>query len=261
LGVKLFHRTTRHVGLTEEGAIYSDRARKALEDLQEAEEHIRDLKATPSGVLKMNAPMSFGSTWLAAPIAAFGQQYPNVQMHVDFDDRWIDMVAEGYDIAVRIGDLQDSTLIARKIASCPIIPCASPAFLQQCGGVHTPADLGRLPHILSNRHGASQTWAYACADGTMGHAPLRGHATANTVDMMAAMCLAGSGIALLPIFGAYPHLQSGALVQVLKEYRSLPERQISVIFPRNRYLSTKLRLMVDHLTAYGRTLPWNKADA
>jgi LysR family transcriptional regulator for bpeEF and oprC len=95
----------------------------------------------------------------------------------------------------------------------------------------------------------------------MGHAPLRGHATANTVDMMAAMCLAGSGIALLPIFGAYPHLQSGALVQVLKEYRSLPERQISVIFPRNRYLSTKLRLMVDHLTAYGRTLPWNKADA
>ncbi len=124
LGIKLLNRTTRHVSLTEEGAIYFDKARKALDDLNEAEQQIQELKACPTGKLKVNAPMSFGTQFLTRPIAAFAEQYPEVELEVDFDDRWADVVVEGFDVVIRIGTLQDSNLIARKLAPCPIILCA-----------------------------------------------------------------------------------------------------------------------------------------
>ncbi|MFT5116436.1 MAG: DNA-binding transcriptional LysR family regulator, partial [Parasphingorhabdus sp.] len=103
LGVKLLSRTTRHVGLTEEGAIYFEKARQALEDLNEAEQHIQDLKACPTGKLKVNAPMSFGTRFLTRPIATFAEQYPEVELEIDFDDRWVDVVGEGFDVVIRIG--------------------------------------------------------------------------------------------------------------------------------------------------------------
>ncbi len=116
LGVKLLTRTTRHVALTEEGAIYFDRARKALEDLSEAEQHIQELKAVPTGKLKISAPTSFGSQFLTKPIAEFAAQYPDVELEVDFSDRRVDIIREGYDVVVRVGVLEDSTLIASKLA-------------------------------------------------------------------------------------------------------------------------------------------------
>ena len=115
LGVRLLHRTTRQVTLTEEGAIYSERARKALEDLEEAERQVQDLKTCPTGVLRINAPMSLGQRCLVEPIAAFANAYSDVQLDVDFDDRQVDILAEGYDVVIRVGVLHDSSLIARKL--------------------------------------------------------------------------------------------------------------------------------------------------
>ena len=133
LGVKLLSRTTRHVGLTEEGAIYFEKARQALEDLNEAEQQIQELKACPTGKLKVNAPMSFGTQFLTRPIAAFAEQYPEVELEIEFNDRWADVVGEGFDVVIRIGSLEDSTLIARKLAPCPIILCAGKKLIEEYG--------------------------------------------------------------------------------------------------------------------------------
>jgi DNA-binding transcriptional LysR family regulator len=133
LGVKLLYRTTRKVSLTEEGALYFERARKALEDLDEAEQQIQELKACPTGKLKINAPSSFGNQYLAKPITEFAKLYPDVELDVDFDDRWVDVIGEGYDVVIRIDALEDSSLIARKLASCPIALCASPNLLKSKG--------------------------------------------------------------------------------------------------------------------------------
>ena len=133
LGVKLLNRTTRHVSLTEEGAIYFERARKALEDLDEAEQYIQERRACPTGKLKVSAPMSFGIQHLTKPIAEFAKQYPDVELEIDFNDGWVDLVEGGYDVIVRIASLEDSGLVARRLAPCPIVLCASDKFIEQYG--------------------------------------------------------------------------------------------------------------------------------
>ncbi|MFT5608308.1 MAG: DNA-binding transcriptional LysR family regulator, partial [Parvicella sp.] len=153
LGVKLLNRTTRHVSLTEEGAIYFDRARKALEDLEEAQQQIQELKACPTGKLKVNAPMSFGTQFLTKPIASFAQQYPDVELEIDFSDRWVDVLAEGYDVVVRIASLEDSNLIARKLAPCPIVLCAGAKLIEKLGLPDSVDALSDYPAVVYNQHG------------------------------------------------------------------------------------------------------------
>ena len=256
LGVRLLHRTTRQVTLTEAGALYHERARKALEDLQEAERQIQELKACPTGVLKINAPMSFGKHYLTQPIAAFAKRYPDVVMEVDFDDRHVDVIGEGYDVVVRIGALQDSSLIARKIAECPILLCASSAYLYAHGVPQSPSQLADYPAIIYTRHSHTNEWRYSDTDGKVATVRLKKHLAANTGEMMLAACLQDLGIALLPIFIAIPYLQSGRLQPVLPDYHTYPERGIYAIFPQNRHLSTKVRLFVDWLSECGKALPW-----
>ncbi|MFC3050695.1 LysR family transcriptional regulator [Kordiimonas pumila] len=256
LGVRLLNRTTRQVTLTEQGALYSDRARKALEDLDEAERQLQELKACPTGVLRVNAPMSFGKQHLSKPIAEFAGWYPDVAMEIDFDDRHIDMIAEGYDVVVRIGALKDSSLIARKIASCPILLCASPGFIEKYGMPKTPADISQYRGVIYTRHGTLNDWQFKDKAGTVGSVTLKKSFGANNAAMMLEACLQGVGLAMLPIFTAIEHLQSGELVQLLPDYTSWPERGIYVVFPQNRHQSTKVRLFVDWLTEVGKSLPW-----
>ena len=256
LGVRLLYRTTRQVTLTEEGAIYSERARKALEDLSEAEQQIQELKACPTGVLKINAPMSFGDKFLTRPIAAFAKQYPDVRMEVDFDDRLVDIVAEGYDVVVRIGALKDSSLIARKLADCPIILCASADFIQRRGMPRSPAQLSDYPAIIYTAQGNENEWRYVDKNGNKGTASLTRNFAANNAEMHLEACLQGLGISLLPIFVVAPYLQSGQLLEVLHDYQTHPQRGIYAIFPQNRHLSTKTRLFVDWLVQCSKSFPW-----
>lgn len=260
LGVRLLHRTTRQVSLTEEGAIYSERARKALEDLQEAERQIQELKSCPTGLLRVNAPMSFGKHYLAAPIAEFAHTYPDVTLDVDFDDRRVDVIGEGYDVVLRIGALEDSSLIARRLSGCPILLCASPDYLARHGVPETPEDLAGLPAISYTRHGASNEWRYMDPGGNIGMVTLHRHFAANNAEMMREACLRGVGLALLPVFVAVGHLERGELVQVLPAYRTHPERGIYAIFPQNRHLATRVRLFVEHLSEQSRSWPWVKSD-
>lgn len=256
LGVRLLNRTTRQVTLTEEGAIYHERARKAVEDLEEAKRQIQDLKNVPTGLLRISAPMSFGKKYLVGPIAAFAKKYPDVQLDIDFDDRHVDIIAEGYDVAVRIGALKDSSLIARKLAPFSVLLCASPVFIEKYGEPQTPEDLHRYPAILFNKHSNTSEWRYTDPNGQKGSATLKNVMSANTAEMMLEACLEGIGIAMLPIFAAAEPLSQGKLLHILPNYETRPELSIHAVFPQNRYLSTKTRLFVDWLSTHCKDLPW-----
>lgn len=256
LGVKLLHRTTRKVSLTEEGSIYSVRARKALEDLNEAEQQILEMKASPTGRLKINAPMSFGRQYLVEPIARFAKLYPEIDLEAHFDDRWVDIVGEGYDVVVRIGALNDSSLVARKLADCPISLFASPSFLEEKGMPKTIEDVERYPAIIYTQQNQSHEWRYLGPKNHTGVLKLKRHFAANNAELEVEACIQGIGIAVLPIFAAAEHLQAKRLVKILPEYRAAPERGIYALYPQNRNLSTRVRLFVDWLAECSRTYPW-----
>ena len=257
LGVRLLNRTTRSVTLTDEGALYLERAGKALEDLEEAERRIQELQECPTGRLKINAPMSFGNQYLTGPIAQFAKRYPDVDLEVDFDDRWVDVVREGFDVVVRIGLLEDSSLIARRLGSCPLVLCASPAYIEQHGSPESPAAVADLPALIYSQHGQSEDWRYRSADGERGSVRLLRRFAANSAEMQRAACLEGVGLSLMPIFSVAEQLASGELVQILPQYTTWPERGIHALFPQNRYLSTRVRLFIDWLSECSNEFPWN----
>ncbi|MBT5558872.1 MAG: LysR family transcriptional regulator [Proteobacteria bacterium] len=256
LGVKLLSRTTRHVALTEEGVIYFDKARKALEDLDEAEQQIQELKACPTGKLKVNAPMSFGTQFLTRPIAAFAEQYPEVELEIDFSDRRADIVAEGFDVVIRIGLLEDSTLIARKLAPCPIILCAGKKLIKKYGLPESAEQLSTYPGIVYNKHAQKEEWRYRNSNDKVVSQTLNRNFAANTAEMLLEACLRGLGIALLPAFSADSYLKSGELVELFPDYPSYPEPGIYAMYPQNRYLSTRTRLFIDWLSDASKDFPW-----
>lgn len=257
LGVKLLNRTTRHVSLTEEGAMYFEKARKALDDLDEAEKQLHELKATPIGKLKINAPMSFGTQFLTRPIAEFAEKYPEVELDVDFSDRWVDVVGEGYDVVIRIGSLEDSTLIARKLAPCPIILCAGKKLIDKMGLPDSVDQLVDFPGIVYNKHERKEVWRFQQKDrdAVVLQALNRNFAT-NTAEMQLEACLKGLGVALLPIFTADCHLRSGELVALFPECTTYPERGIFAMYPQNRYLSARTRLFIDWLSMASENFAW-----
>lgn len=256
LGVKLLNRTTRHVSLTEAGAQYFEKARKALDDLDEAEQQLHELQVRPTGKLKVNAPMSFGTQYLTRPIAAFAEQYPEVQLEIDFNDRLVDVVAEGFDVVIRIGSLEDSNLIARKLAPCPIILCAGKKLLEKRGSPEAVEQLADYPAIVYTQHTQKEVWRYQSLDGETLSQTLNRDFSANTAEMMLAACLQGLGVALLPIFSADAHLRSGELVALFPEHKTYPQTDIYALYPKNAYLSTRTRLFIDWLKDSGQHLPW-----
>jgi len=256
LGVRLLNRTTRQVSLTEEGAIYAERARLALGDLKEAEQQIRDLRDHPSGTLRVSAPMTFGARYGAGLIADFAARYPDVRMEVDFEDRPVDPVGEGYDVVIRIGALADSTLIARKIADCPIFQVASAEFVARHGTPETPDKLPDFPAIVFTQHQANSEWQYRHRSGETGRIRYEKGFGANNADMMIEACRRGLGIAELPIFAVAEALERGELVRVLPDYETDPLRGIYAVYPPNRYVSARVRLFVEALVEFGRGLPW-----
>jgi DNA-binding transcriptional LysR family regulator len=256
LGVKLLRRTTRHVALTEEGAIYFEKARTALEDLNEAEQQIQELKSCPTGKLKVNAPMSFGTQFLTHPIAAFAERYPEVELEIEFSDRWVDVVREGFDIVIRIGSLEDSTLIARKLAPCPIILCAGKKLIEKYGLPGSVNQLSDYPGIVYTQHAQKEQWRFQTNSDAILSQTLNRNFAANTAEMQLEACLQGLGVALLPIFSADTYLRSGELVELFPDYKTYPERSIYAMYPQNRYLSTRTRLFIDWLSDFSKSFSW-----
>ena len=251
LGTTLLHRTTRKVTLSEEGAIYYSRARQAIEDLVEAEKQIQDLKATPKGILKVSIPMSFGILYLAKPIAEFAKQYPEVQLDVDFSDTLVNLADSGYDIAVRIGKLKDSSLIARKLSPCPIYICASPSYLKTHG---TPKNLNELKNhkaLLFTQQSSMHMWNIESKNGNNINVDVTPTLKSSNGSLILEACLQGVGIAYLPAFFVQDQIERGLLTPILKNEISQNFGAIYAVFPKNRHLSSRVKLFVkmlsDHL--------------
>ena len=189
-------------------------------------------------------------------IAAFAAQYPEVDLDVNLDDRLVDVAAEGFDLVVRIGSLKDTSFIARRMADCPLVLCASPDYLRTHGVPQTPADLVQHNVLAFTGNRGPHEWRYADQAGETGQVSLQGTFKANSGDILCRAALQNVGIVLLPIFYVAEHLESRRLQHVLPRFVTSPQREIYAVFAPNRFQSTRLRLFIDHLVATSKALPW-----
>ncbi|MCJ8313729.1 MAG: LysR family transcriptional regulator [Saccharospirillaceae bacterium] len=248
LSAKLFYRTTRKVTLTEAGQLYFQRASNASNLLAEAKEELKELQSTPTGQLKVNIPMSFGMRYLSSAIIEFCKNYPDIKLNVRFTDRLVDVVAEGYDVVIRIGNAVDSSLRAKKIATGNFYATASKQYFEQNGLPKVPADLKQHKMIAYSGKPQSNTWIYKDLNNKQQQLHFEATYQCDSGDMINQFMLAGMGISIAPIFVTLDHLKSGQLQTVLTEYETLPNWDIYALYPAQNYLTKKARLFIDWIT-------------
>lgn len=254
LGARLLNRTTRQLSLTEIGRIYYERCKFILAEIEEAEACASEASGNPRGRLSVNAPMSFGVLHLGPAIAAYCKRYPLVQMALDLNDRLVDVVAEGYDVVIRIAQLRDSSLIAREIAPCRRVLCASPDYLKTHGVPKVPQDLTLHRCLCYTNDPNENVWTLNGPQGTES-VRVNGPVSANNGEILKSAAVEGLGIALEPTFIVGPDIKAGRLRLILTEYK-VPGITINAIYPSRRHLSTKVRTFVDFLAGYFRVEPW-----
>ena len=257
LGTRLLNRTTATQSLTEAGLAFHAQASLILDQMEDAEMAASDRQTEPRGVLRLNAPMVFGVRYLAAAVAEFGRLHPQLRVDLALNDRVVDLVEEGYDMAVRIGRLPDSSLIARRLAPCQIVLCASPDYLARVGTPERPDDLRGHNCLLYAYSRNGDTWRLRGREGTAEVKP-QGNLIANNGDALLAASLAHAGISLQPSFIAADALRDGALVRVLPDW-SLESLTVFAVYPSARNLSPKVRSFVDFLAGrFGDDPPWDR---
>jgi DNA-binding transcriptional LysR family regulator len=258
LGARLLNRTTRRLSLTEVGQAFYERCSRIVADLDEAERAVADLYAAPRGRLRINAPVSFGVMHLAPAIATFLADHPAIEIDIDLNDRTVDLVNEGYDLAIRIGRLRDSSLIARRLSPSRRVVCASPAYLQRRGMPGTPDDLARHDCLIYTNIPLAEQWQFAI-DGEVRPVRVSGRLHASNGDLLRAAAVAGLGIAVLPTFLVGDLLASGALC-CLPFAGPVPDAAVHAIYPQSRHLSPKVRVFVDFLASrFGPEPYWDTA--
>ncbi len=253
LGVRLLHRTTRRVSPTEAGLGYLERARRLLADFDEAETEVRGERAAPRGTLRVNAPVSFGRTHLAAALPGFLARYPDLAVEVTVNDRVVDLIEEGYDVAIRIGRLGDSSLVARRLGTVATRMAASPGYLARHGTPAGPADLAG--HLCLGYAYSAGSWRLVHPDGREDTVRFDGPLSANNGDILTEAAAGGAGIVIQPDFILAPYLADGRLVPVLQEW-TRPDLGIYAVHHQSRHVAAKVRAFVDHLVDRFRDSPW-----
>ena len=257
LGVRLFQRTTRSLTLTEAGQGYFGQISRILTDLEDADASVSRLQAAPRGCLRVSAPMSFGFLHLDPAIPDFLARFPEVNVEFAMSDRFVDLVEEGFDLAVRIGRLGDSSLIARRLAPIHMAVCASPDYLERRGTPVTPQDLVQHDCLFYSQGPALDVWRFVSAEGTPLQVEVKGRMRANNGDALRVAALKGLGLCDLPTFIVGADLQAGTLVSVLSEFMPSDSAAYAV-YPTVRHLSPKVRAFVDFLLErFGGTPYWD----
>lgn len=244
LGVQLLLRTTRRIALTDLGREFVDRARRILQDADEAEQAMSSHGAAPRGTLRLSVPLSFGLSDLSPMLIGFMRLQPGVEIDLDLSDRPVDLVADGFDMAIRIGALADSTLIARKLSDLAFGICASPDYLRQRGEPETIEDLKHHSCLLF-RHSKGLSWLFQLR-GKLERVAVSGILRANNGEVLRDAAIAGLGLVQLPEFITGPALNDGRLVPVLAAFAP-PAGAVYAVHPAHRQRSATVRALSDHL--------------
>lgn len=248
LGVRLVNRTTRRLQLTEQGLLFFESARQVMEALERAESVVADAGSSARGNVRMTAPLGLGRSLLAGLVARFQDAHPGVSIRMRLSDHLLDLLGEAVDLAVRLAVLQDSSFIARKIAECPRVLCASPAYLNAHCPPEIPEDLLNHNCLLLRFPGSQQYRWTLQSEGSEVTLPVQGTLDADDGDLLTQWAKAGRGIALKPVFEIADALKSGELVPVLPNFRPHPAT-LAVIYPHRRLLSARTKLLSDFLVS------------
>lgn len=243
LNIKLFYRTTRKVSLTEEGRVYYQHCRSVLDGLDAAERAITNLQSKPQGKIKLTAPVTFGEQQILPLINDFMLQHEDVEVAAYLSNQQVGLVEEGYDLAIRLGKLNDSTMMAKKLGKRTNYVCASPAYLNKYGIPHSFSELNSHSCLM----GTLDYWRFRDA-GKEKNIRVTGRLRYNSGYGLVDAALKNLGIVQLPDYYVQEHLQSGDLITLLDNYRE-PDEGIWAVYPQNRHLSPKIRFLVDYLVA------------
>ena len=246
VGARLIHRTTRRMALTEEGRLYLEHVTRALDALADADRALCPIKAAPSGLLKVSAPMTFTLTQISSAIPAFLERYPELQLDLHLDDRRVDIVREGFDLAIRGSDrLEDSSLIARPLTAISHVLCAAPGYFEKHGRPRTPADLKGLDSIRFSLSGHSDVWEFE-QDGRMERIAVNARYSVSSSLAVRDALRAGFGISLIPRPYVEEDLRTGRLQAALEDWSTV-KTTLYAVYPSRQHMAPKLRALLDFL--------------
>ncbi len=260
LGVRLLNRTTRRISLTEAGRSFHLRCVRVFEEIDAAVSEAGNMQVEPKGLLRINAPLTFGRTHLTRALALFQESYPGIEVDLTLNDRVVDIVDEGFDLAIRIGVLSDSSLVAKKLAPCRLVLCASPDYLKRCGTPEHPENLSEHNCLLYTYFTRDGCWKFG-ENGQTIEVAVGGDFRTNFGEAVAEAAAAGRGVVLEPSFTVAPFLADGRLMTLLPDYAT-PELNIYAVYPPSRLLPQKVRVLIDHLVStFGPDPYWDSPTA
>ncbi|SAK59690.1 LysR family transcriptional regulator [Caballeronia glebae] len=258
LNARLLQRTTRRLSLTDTGQAYYERSKQILEAFDDANREASDSQGTARGVLRIAAPVTFGAMHLGPVVARYIEDHPQVNVEVVLGDRYIDLLDEGIDVAIRIGRLDGPALVTRRIAPCRMVVCASRAYLERQGTPRKPGDLLQAPRLVFSEAVSAGDWTLFDAKNRAFVIEGPSRISANNTQILLSAALAGVGIAYGPTFVFGEHLRRGELVALLPAYRAT-ELVVQAVYPGARRIPLKVRRFVDYLAeAFGDEPPWDR---
>lgn len=254
LGVRLMNRTTRSISPTEAGRAYYDRLKPLIDEMEALDLDIRNISQAPRGRLRLTAPLSFGTLELAPAFNDFAALYPDIELDVSFSDRVVNVIDEGFDLAIRIGRPGDSSLILRKLCNVRIVMVAAPTYIKMHGAPDAPEELSKHACIIDTNFREPSRWPFTNRRGDLEFADVQGRIRYSSAEACVQAAVIGLGLACVPAFVAGDPLRSGRLVRVLQSFETAPY-EVHVLYPHSRHLAAKVRLLVDFLVRRYRSTP------
>lgn len=249
LGALLLNRTTRQFSLTEAGHTYYKRASEIVREIDSLQDAVRDSSNDVKGRIKLSAARTFADAPIGQALIDFLKAYPAIVLDVSLDDRFVDLVEEGFDLAIRISRLENSTLIARRLSPFSVKVCASPELVARTGAPKTPQELGNMPCIIDTNGRWMSNWPFKAENGEMMSVAVSGPLEVNSPLAARAAAISGLGYAILPDFIAEPEIATGRLMTFLDD-RTFDGGGIFAVYPHRRYLPAKVRVFVDYLVEW-----------
>jgi DNA-binding transcriptional LysR family regulator len=255
MGLSLLTRTTRSQALTESGRSYYQQCLRIIDDVEGVESTLKNDHCALAGRIKIAAPLSFGIDHLGSALRTFNEIHPGITFDVDFNDRKVDIIEEGFDLAIRIANLEDSTLIAKKLTSIKLILCASPAYLKQYGHPEKPRDLMQ-GHVKLQYRNQPEQWQFMGDDKEKFSLKVPTALTSNNGHFLCQAAIEGKGLVYTPDFICYKEIRLGQLKPILSKYLLAGEIPAYAVYPQNRHLSQRVRSLVDYLAQHFGQAPY-----